>query len=547
MDSYEQPAWAVRMLERIQEEGHAEIAFVVLNDGGDAPVAAGGISRRLKSYWKNRRNFLYLVYQRLDRRRDVPGPDAFEPTDTSELLGSVPSLSVSPRQTKFSDYFSDDEVEAVEAQNLDVLVRLGFRILRGGILDAAAVGVWSFHHGDNRINRGGPAGFWEVLLEWPVSGTILQILEEDLDNGIVLDRSWSATHSVSVRANKRTFYWKSLSMVPRKLEQLRRLGREEFLATHKASQDPVNFYSQRLFLTPTNQELWRPFLRLQKRLLRNRLAVGKSQWQMRFGLSDGFGASMWRLKSLTPPPDRFWADPHVIRRDGRYYVFFEELEFQNSRGYISVLTIDDDGTVSEPTPVLKKPYHLSYPFLFEYGDELYMIPETDEQKTIELYKCDSFPHDWSLERVIRENVAAVDTTILEHDGRWWMFTNLCENPGASYDEELFVYHTDDPVRGEWLPHLQNPVVTDVRRSRPAGAFIRANGKLIRPTQDCSKHYGWALRLQEVETLTPDEYRESEIGFVEPAFEPEALGVHSIAHVDRLTVFDVNVRRRRSKG
>ncbi len=106
------------------------------------------------------------------------------------------------------------------------------------------------------------------------------------------------------------------------------------------------------------------------------------------------------MKSLVPPRDRFWADPQIIERNGLYYVFIEELMYRDHKGRIAVLTIDKDGNASEPQTVLERPYHLSYPFLFEWEGELFMIPETSAAETIEVYRCDRFPDQWSLERVL---------------------------------------------------------------------------------------------------------------------------------------------------
>ena len=95
------------------------------------------------------------------------------------------------RKTRFCDYLSDEDVSRIRAANVDVLLRFGFRILKGPILRAAKHGVWSYHHGDNQVNRGGPAGFWEVMLNRPTTGSVLQILNEDLDNGRVIYRSYA--------------------------------------------------------------------------------------------------------------------------------------------------------------------------------------------------------------------------------------------------------------------------------------------------------------------------------------------------------------------
>ena len=105
--------------------------------------------------------------------------------------------------------------------DLDVALCFGFRILKGDALKIARHGVWSFHHGDNLVNRGGPAGFWEVMDGIPVTGSVLQILTEDLDNGRVIYRSWSPTSDrFSVKANRNNLYWKSSAFVIRKLKDL---------------------------------------------------------------------------------------------------------------------------------------------------------------------------------------------------------------------------------------------------------------------------------------------------------------------------------------
>ena len=194
------------MLERIDDAPYAEFVLVVLdaevsNSGTPEPRRSKPFSR-IANLWKARQELLYSLHQRMDRRRSIEGPDAFEEKGVSELLHGVPALAVSPRRTKFSDYIPGEDLEHIQGYELDVIIRLDFRILRGGILDVAKAGVWSFHHGDNRVNRGGPAGYWEVMLEWTDTGSVLQILNEDLDNGFVLDRSWASTNPVSVRANQ---------------------------------------------------------------------------------------------------------------------------------------------------------------------------------------------------------------------------------------------------------------------------------------------------------------------------------------------------------
>lgn len=314
-------AWHYAMLEQIIDSDYAQIALVVLND---TQMPRQSRLAGLRQEWHN---LLYLVHQKFERRRFRPVPDAFADKDARNLLATVPIIKVRPRQTKFSDYLEDRDIEEIHKHDIDVFIRLGFRILRGKILQAAKYGVWSFHHGDNNVNRGGPAGFWEVFEHQPVTGSILQILTEDLDNGIVLYRSYSATDEESVNLNRNNFYWKTLSFLPRKLAELRRLGPEQFFAKVKKENTHPAFYSKRLYTDPTNIEFAKLFLRhvLVYARAKCRSFLSSDQWILLFDLREGLASSPWRFKEIIPPQDRFWADPHVIAKDNLYYIFLEEI------------------------------------------------------------------------------------------------------------------------------------------------------------------------------------------------------------------------------
>ena len=77
--------------------------------------------------------------------------------------------------------------------NLNLIVRGGSGILKGDILTVCPNGIISFHHADNDINRGGPAGFWEVYQKLPRTGFIIQRLKDELDGGDVLFKGYVST------------------------------------------------------------------------------------------------------------------------------------------------------------------------------------------------------------------------------------------------------------------------------------------------------------------------------------------------------------------
>lgn len=539
LDSFVLPAWAHCMLERIARERYAKIVLIIAN------ASPRSSETLLATRGSRRATMFYRLYRRWDKRLFRGSPDAFAEKDASSLLANIPVLRVVPVQTKYSDQLGADDVSKIRAFHLDVLIRLGFRILRGDVLNAAKFGVWSLHHADNQVNRGGPPSFWEVFRNEPVTGSILQKLTEDLNNGAVLYRSFSATDAFSVERNNHSLYWKAQAFVPRALRHLREQGAEEFRGQVERLNDKPRLYSRPLRRVPTNQQ----FLRLLSPHLLKKMRkkvndfLYHSQWFLLYDFSKaGFDGSLWRYKAMVPPPDRLWADPHVVFRDGKYYIYLEEMLFSKPRGFISVIVMDPDGTHEKPTPVLERDYHLSYPFVFEWRNELYMVPESCQNRTIELYKCSRFPDRWELHHNVMAGVAAVDSTLFHHNGKWWLFANMAETPGVNICDELYLFHSDDPVDGRWTPHPKNPIVSDVRRSRPAGRICERNGRLYRPSQDSALSGGFGIRINEITTINENDYEEVEVCLVEPKWKDGLLGVHTFSNAHELTVVDALQRR-----
>jgi hypothetical protein len=533
LDSLTQPRWVFNIINEIQSSEVAEVCLVIKNE---TTVASQG---RLRSYWKNRNYLLYSLYNRLDQFIPLAEDDAFAEVDVEEVLAGVPVVGVLPVMKKFSDWFPPDAIDTIRTYDLDVALSFGFRILRGEALRIAKHGVWSYHHGDNLVNRGGPAGFWEVMEGSPISGSVLQVLSEDLDNGEVIDRSWSRTSDrFSVKGSRNNLYWKSSTFVMRKLKELYESG--------KVSSEANLFrpYYNRLHKMPTNAEL---FPRLCKLSLtyaaaKIRYALFFDQWSLayRFRTSvDDPNNSFYRFKYLIPPKDKFWADPFPVKFEEKYFVFFEEYLYSEDKAHISVIELSKSGA-SEPTPVLKRDYHLSYPFIFHWKDRHFMVPETAGNRTIEVYACDSFPHGWKMETVLFEGVAARDATLFEAEGFWWMFVAMAD---TSYSDELRLYYSETPF-GPWKPHKQNPVKSDVRNSRPAGRPFFWKGNLYRPAQDSSQRYGYGMRINRVVRLTPTEFVEEEVSQILPQWRKDMRGTHTLNICEDLTVIDCLIHRRR---
>lgn len=238
---------------------------------------------------------------------------------------------------------------------------------------------------------------------------------------------------------------------------------------------------------------------------------------------------------LYPPPDRFWADPFVVSTSVAHYIFVEEAHYATGKGHIAVIDVSHAGVLRNVTTILERPYHLSYPFLFEWDRTWYMIPESSQNQAVELYRSVEFPHRWVLDRVLMAGVRAADATIVAHNGRWWMFLTQAKR-GESIHEHLYLYHAETPI-GPYLPHSGNPIKSGLRGTRPAGALFQRAGALHRPAQDCSRVYGEAVILHRVDELSTARYVEVEVGRIAPKWRPEVRRVHTVNGSTQITVVD----------
>ena len=265
-----------------------------------------------------------------------------------------------------------------------------------------------------------------------------------------------------------------------------------------------------------------------------------NQWILLLGTGDPLSGVLSAFTRIIPPEDRSWADPFVIHRDSVHYLFIEEVPRQTGKGHISVIQVDRDLHCSAPFKIIERPYHLSYPFVFSWQGDLYMIPESGANRTIDAYRCVEFPHRWTFHKTLMRDVRAADATLLHHLDRWWLFASIAVDQTASTRDTLFLFSSADPLADTWTPHPQNPVLSDLRRARPAGRIFARDGHLYRPSQDCYRRYGYALRINRITRLTETEYAEEEVRFIEP--DSGLIAVHTLNHESGLTALDGKRRR-----
>jgi hypothetical protein len=253
--------------------------------------------------------------------------------------------------------------------------------------------------------------------------------------------------------------------------------------------------------------------------------------------TDIFPANLNKFESLKPKKDRFWADPFVISRDNKYYLFIEELIFKTNKGHISVIELDERGKLLRNDIIIEKPYHMSYPFVFEWNDTYYLVPETGNNKTIGLYKCTNFPRKWSFVMNLMENVPAKDSTLFYYHDKWWLFTAINEMSNSPNHDELFLFYSSELLTTKWISHPCNPIISDIKTARPAGKIFIHDNKIYRPSQDCSGRYGRAFNLCQIITLTETAYEEILVSKVEANWNKKLKGTHTFNFDQNFTIID----------
>lgn len=532
-DSLNLPAWICSSLEQIVRSQESEVAIVILlNYPADNQSRLARFPAMLSS-------LLYRLYDFGDRICFLREPNALQGRNVAPLLMDAPVVKATPLKDGPAYRLSPDDTESLRARHLDVLINLSTQELSGEITSAARLGLWRFSF------PGAPAGFWEVADRLPETVSFLLASGPGRDDGTILARTSISTYGFSAARNRNRMLWKSASLLPRHLS---RVASPSNNVSHDETQKPD--FVPSLFpagvggTLPSNSSVLRMMPRVLSRISMHLFSrfFYLDTWYLKYAFVSGASSGFGTFKKLFPPKDRFWADPHIVASGDHYYVFVEEYVYGTRKGHIAVLTMDQTGEAGRPVPILETPYHLSYPFVFEYDHKHYLVPESAAARTIDLYECIVFPHKWKYKMSLMENVLAVDSTILHYNGIWWLFAGIAEQEAAFPEVDLFLFFADSPLTDRWIPHPLNPIVTDVKNARPAGRIFAKDGKIFRPSQDCSKFYGYGFDLNEISRLSVTDYQEHKQISVRPDWDTDALGTHTYATDGDLTCIDVFTRR-----
>ncbi len=199
----------------------------------------------------------------------------------------------------------------------------------------------------------------------------------------------------------------------------------------------------------------------------------------------------------------FVADPFLLCRKEKWYMFMEVYNKSRNLGEIGMAVSDDSVKWVYQSIVLREPFHLSYPYVFEHQHEIWMIPETAKDNSVRLYRALNFPWTWKMEKKLLSGKPYTDASIFQHKGLWWLFAS------CNISRDLILYFAKD-LMGPWKMHPRSPVVYyQPQKARCAGRVVIIDGKkLIRFAQDCGNEYGKSVKAFCIDCIDKENYKET---------------------------------------
>ena len=533
VDSNAPPAWIAGVIAELQRASFLKVSVF---------LARVGFDRRGDSELE-RSSALFRRYLEWDKPSQSAGLDPFRPTQLNGYLCEPPLASSAVRGVSRTSERPYDAVMWFSREQPD-----------DAIYQNSRFGVYRYRHGEGPSLSSRAAYFRNLYNRNPVSRSVLEVSNSANSTPTLVDESNTSTIiGWSLSKDNVTPFWKASALILKNFRQLyeSRLcepGSHEPSLTGTSASEKNALEPTRI--APGNRQMLRFLFRNAARTLERRLIYSSLQpsWFIAYrsvpgSLEADSGSNPGPpYRPVKAPPGHFFADPFIVPWQGEIYLLVEDYLDSLGKGVISALKLNDNGELEWLGQVLERPYHLSYPFTFEHEGALYMIPETFFAGRIELYRSKGSPLEWELVQVLKDDIAAADTTVWIDNGIFYFFTSA-KQPGIPVNETLHLFYSDS-LTGEWKPHPQNPICSDVRRSRGAGSLFKRDNKLIRPSQDCSVRYGYACQLNEVDVLSPHSYHETPIGRIEPDWAPGLIGTHTFNSGSGIEVIDGQIYRPR---
>ena len=205
------------------------------------------------------------------------------------------------------------------------------------------------------------------------------------------------------------------------------------------------------------------------------------------------------------PVCKFMADPFIVRDSDDFYIFYEEMpsKMNSTWGDIAVLHSKDLEHWERIGVAIDEPFHMSFPNVFRYEGEWYMIPETKAVREIRLYKAVEFPLNWKHEKTLIHDEYAVDPAIVKWDDIWYILYSSSNGLRLCYADDLY---------SVWQEHPATPIRKNMeeQETRPAGNFIIYRDSLYCVYQRHDGGYGTSVAAYRIDSLSKKAFVETRL-------------------------------------
>ena len=204
---------------------------------------------------------------------------------------------------------------------------------------------------------------------------------------------------------------------------------------------------------------------------------------------------------------RYWtADPFLFEKEGKSYLFFEMFDRLKGKGGIGVREYNH-GHWSPMHMICEKPFHLSFPFVYETNGKICLMPEASYDKCVPVLEAIDFPWKWKEVKRILDGEKVCDSVIYEKEDIQFLFTQPIEIPYTFDKLNLYV----QTGNGNWRIHPASPICKKNQNgARMAGAIIEMNEDVYRCGQDCQGGYGKGLCFFRIDKIDSHEYHETPV-------------------------------------
>lgn len=522
--------WQLRIIESILNDPTLELNLVI-QKYGNRRFSKVSRSDGFLSKLSPRR--VLLALQLYIERKVFKEVYSVDSEGLKRVFDKLPKIEIGQDYKIGSDVPETEIIKQIQRSNLDVIINLGIYDLPIEVLKIPKYGIWDCLHTDFRLMPIGPSGFLEVLQKEPAigftllkrtSGTQVEILDHAFFN-----REWSMVETAKIAQEG------GVSVLMKNLRKLQNGHRFDSNPLDMPAYKFPGLYDVSKYILQFHGHL---FAKIVQKIAYKFWGKRHECWSIFMGKGSFLKSELSSLKPLEMPKDEFWADPFLFEKEGTDYVFFENYSYKTNRGKISCGVIDGEELI-DIVDVLDVDYHLSFPFIFEENGAIFLMPETSENKRLEIYKAVEFPTKWELFTTAFEGEMVADAFFYDDaENQKWLFVNKQAAETSPMNSELFIYKTDSIKLDNLQPHAQNPVLIDARVARNGGSIFVQEDKLYRPSQrNTDGIYGRSLNINRIKKLTIDEYEEENVRIFEPNFDKNLMATHHLHQTEERFVID----------